>query len=84
MHIKFITKKEHKVKLENYIGKPIIKKGTKDYPIGVITKATEHINDNGYITIEAEIWDKFIDIKNKYLSNENYCSISLEFEGRLK
>lgn len=74
MFIKFTIKKEDRIEvpIESYIGKPII---SNEHPIGVITSAIE---DNDNIIVEAEIWDRFTNIKNEYFSDGRYCSMSLD------
>jgi hypothetical protein len=74
MFIKFTIEKENRIKIptESYIGKPII---SNERPIGVITSAIE---DDDNIIIEAEIWDRFVNIKNEYFTDGQYCSMSLD------
>lgn len=74
MVIKFTIKKENRIEvpIESYIGTSII---SNEHPIGVITSAIE---DSNNIMIEAEIWDRFVNIKNEYFTDGQHCSMSLK------
>jgi hypothetical protein len=70
MIIRFDIEKENGVPID----KPIISNG---HPIGVIKKAIEKNKNN--IVIEAQVWDRFINVINEY-RKDSYYSMSLDIK----